>query len=365
MPSIAAIRSSQTAVGLFETRLPPAPTRPWPSTPGSRSPWRPVRVVHLGAGGRRARRRRGGRRCRSAAGARRRSSAAGRWCGGGVVGVVPPLQATPLSVNEVGFGLLPLHDPLKPMLVAAPVARLPFHDSFCAVTLLPDWLHLADQPCATRWLESGNVKPSVQPLSASPTFLMVMLAVKPPCQSLVVYVDVALRRGVRRGHGKRDQTARDQGARAGQRDGPASAGQPSPHIHATDLLGRDRIRVRPGTWPEGRPPWDDRRYQRDSSERPTRTGVGGGATTGLTGRRLGGRPANRMPSTPAYAVWLRSPRAAILAWERFHGNGSIFSEPYRDKSPTTFAAPSRACHPTGAKGRPSRSSSPTEPGIPN
>ncbi|GIJ11126.1 hypothetical protein Van01_43400 [Micromonospora andamanensis] len=48
-------------------------------------------------------------------------------------------------------------------------------------------------------------------------------------------------------------------------------------------------------------------------------------------------PANRMPSTPAYAVWLCSPRAAILAWERFHGNGSIFSKPYRDKCPIAIA----------------------------
>ncbi|GAB3859456.1 hypothetical protein GCM10029963_60740 [Micromonospora andamanensis] len=48
-------------------------------------------------------------------------------------------------------------------------------------------------------------------------------------------------------------------------------------------------------------------------------------------------PANRMPSTPAYAVWLCSPRAVILAWERFHGNGSIFSKPYRDKCPIAIA----------------------------
>lgn len=32
----------------------------------------------------------------------------------GVGVLTPPVQATPLRVNEVGTGLLPVHDPLKP-----------------------------------------------------------------------------------------------------------------------------------------------------------------------------------------------------------------------------------------------------------
>jgi hypothetical protein len=39
-------------------------------------------------------------------------------------GVVPP-QVVPLTVKEVGLGLLPLHAPLKPREVDAPVARVP------------------------------------------------------------------------------------------------------------------------------------------------------------------------------------------------------------------------------------------------
>ena len=44
------------------------------------------------------------------------------------------MQFTPLMLKELGAGLLPLHEPLKPMLVEAPVARLPLYDMFVAVT---------------------------------------------------------------------------------------------------------------------------------------------------------------------------------------------------------------------------------------
>ena len=47
---------------------------------------------------------------------------------------------------------------------------------------------MADQPWVTRWLLFGKVKRRVQPLIASPTFRMVMLAVKPPCHWLLLYV---------------------------------------------------------------------------------------------------------------------------------------------------------------------------------
>ena len=101
-----------------------------------------------------------------------------------LVGGAPP-QLTPLTVNAVGFGLLPTHAPLKPIEVEAPVPRLPFQSRLRAVTALPDWVQVADQPCCTRWLASGKVKPSVQPVSGSPRFRSVTLAVKPPGQSLV------------------------------------------------------------------------------------------------------------------------------------------------------------------------------------
>ena len=65
------------------------------------------------------------------------------------------------------------------MVVEAPVPRLPFQDSLVAVTSLPVWLQLADQPWVTRWLLVGKVHLSVQPLTGSPRFLMVTFAVKP------------------------------------------------------------------------------------------------------------------------------------------------------------------------------------------
>jgi hypothetical protein len=98
--------------------------------------------------------------------------------GGWFSGAAP--QVWPLMLNEVGAGLLPLHDPLKPMLVDAPVARLPFHGMLRAVTWAPLWLQVADQPCVTRWEPSGKAKPSSQELMGSPVFVMVTLAVKPP-----------------------------------------------------------------------------------------------------------------------------------------------------------------------------------------
>jgi hypothetical protein len=46
--------------------------------------------------------------------------------GGGVVPLTLPVQATPLSANDVGAVLLPLHEPLKPNETVAlvPIAPL-------------------------------------------------------------------------------------------------------------------------------------------------------------------------------------------------------------------------------------------------
>ena len=83
--------------------------------------------------------------------------------------------------NEVGLGLLPDQVPLKPMEVAAPVARAPFQGMFVAVTLVPDWLQLALQPVGVyRWVVVGKSKASVQAVSGSPRFFSVRFAVKPP-----------------------------------------------------------------------------------------------------------------------------------------------------------------------------------------
>jgi hypothetical protein len=56
-----------------------------------------------------------------------------------------PAQVTPLSVNEVGLGLLPPCAPLKPKLAVPPVATLPFHGALVAVTWLPFCVIVEDQ----------------------------------------------------------------------------------------------------------------------------------------------------------------------------------------------------------------------------
>src|SRR3954447_23522303 len=53
---------------------------------------------------------------------------------GGVVVVVPPVQVTPLSVNEAGAGLAPDHDPMKPTEALALVASEPFPDDIVVKT---------------------------------------------------------------------------------------------------------------------------------------------------------------------------------------------------------------------------------------
>lgn len=59
---------------------------------------------------------------------------------------------------------------------------------------------------------------------------------------------LALGRGVGHGDWQGHQPTYDQDARAGQREGRARAGESSPHIHATDLLGRDRSAEGPADW---------------------------------------------------------------------------------------------------------------------
>ena len=92
----------------------------------------------------------------------------------------PVVQVLPFSVNAVGFGLLPLQLPLKPICVDCPGARDPFQDRFVAVTCVPDCVQFADQPWAML-CEPGQVNFSDQLRSAEvPVLAMVTDAVKPP-----------------------------------------------------------------------------------------------------------------------------------------------------------------------------------------
>ena len=91
-----------------------------------------------------------------------------------------------LRVNAVGRGLVPLWLPLNPIEVEPPGASVPFQDRLVAVTWLPLWVQVADQPWLTFWLP-GKAKPSDQPLhAADPVLASVTVPVKPPPQSLTL-----------------------------------------------------------------------------------------------------------------------------------------------------------------------------------
>jgi hypothetical protein len=64
-----------------------------------------------------------------------------------VLGLLPaPLHAVPLRVNAVGVSIVPDRLKFAPIDVDAPVASEPFQLSLTAVTALPDWVQVADQP---------------------------------------------------------------------------------------------------------------------------------------------------------------------------------------------------------------------------
>ena len=67
------------------------------------------------------------------------------------VGSVSTLHVVPFSLNDVGTALLPDQDAMNPALTLAPVPREPFQLSLAAVTVVPDWDHLAFQPWLTYW----------------------------------------------------------------------------------------------------------------------------------------------------------------------------------------------------------------------
>src|SRR5687768_17149140 len=64
-------------------------------------------------------------------------------------GTTEPVHATPLSEKAAGFGLVPVHAPLKPIDVAAPVPSDPFQLRLAAVTRVPDCVQAALQPWLT------------------------------------------------------------------------------------------------------------------------------------------------------------------------------------------------------------------------
>ena len=102
----------------------------------------------------------------------------------GPVGVVAPLQATPLRVNAVGAALPPELVAVKPRVTELPVPSVPFQLELVTVTFWPLCDQVPFQPLLTFWLP-GKAKPSVHELSAAPLLVTSMLPWNPLDQSLV------------------------------------------------------------------------------------------------------------------------------------------------------------------------------------
>jgi hypothetical protein len=102
---------------------------------------------------------------------------------GAVVGlVVPPalpVQATPFRVKDVGAGLLPVHEPLKPNEAVPLVPSAPFQLAFLAVTVEPLWVAAVFQAEVIVW-PAANDQTSDHEVRASPRLVIVTLAPKPP-----------------------------------------------------------------------------------------------------------------------------------------------------------------------------------------
>jgi len=105
--------------------------------------------------------------------------------GAALVGVVPPLQVTPFTVNDAGLLYDPVQVPWKPNDVDAPVASGAFHDMFVAVSAVPEAVQFADQPLLKTWPE-GSVNRRVHVVIASPGLDNVMFVVKPPLPGLEI-----------------------------------------------------------------------------------------------------------------------------------------------------------------------------------
>ncbi len=102
--------------------------------------------------------------------------------GGVSSGCSAPSQGTPLSLQPVGA---PSPVPLKPKVVEAPGARVPFQERFLAVQRFPSLLTSASHGRVTL-VPAGNSHSSVQLLSGvSPVFCTVHRAWKPVPQSWV------------------------------------------------------------------------------------------------------------------------------------------------------------------------------------
>src|SRR5690606_2652163 len=96
-------------------------------------------------------------------------------------------QDSPLRVNSAGWGLEPLHEPLKPTSTVVPGGRELFQGSEAAVTSAPLWVQTAFQPWVMR-CPAGKAKDSSQAERGSvPVLVIRSEPVKPPVQSLVAY----------------------------------------------------------------------------------------------------------------------------------------------------------------------------------
>ena len=101
------------------------------------------------------------------------------------------MQVAPFTVNAVGAVFVPECDPLNPMSVLAPGARVAFHPSPVAVTAAPVCAHVALQPWVSFWPE-GNVNARFQVSGEFDVLVTLMLLVKPTSQLLAEYFTAQL-----------------------------------------------------------------------------------------------------------------------------------------------------------------------------
>jgi len=95
-----------------------------------------------------------------------------------------PVHVVPFRAKLDGTGLLPLHAPLNPKLVLAPVDSEPLYDTLLTTTFAPDWVKLPFHSCVIV-CPAPNDQVSCQLLIGLPRFVMLTLAPKPPCHWLV------------------------------------------------------------------------------------------------------------------------------------------------------------------------------------
>ena len=96
---------------------------------------------------------------------------------------VEPVQVVPFSAKEAGTGLADVQEALNPKVAVPRVGIEPFQPASFTLTALPDWVKVPFHTWEMVW-PAAKVQVNVQPLTASPTLVIVTFAPKPPAHWL-------------------------------------------------------------------------------------------------------------------------------------------------------------------------------------